>query len=232
MTNTKPAASSRGSTALRIISFLGALACAAVVVLYPRAIAEDATGVPHGALVGMLFGMSILWVYGFGFTPQHRIFRYLLSPLLGWILLLGFGWIYFFRLKVINLPIEKTLYDSVGGDAGLDRLTAAFIRVLLADPQLEELRSIYAGRDLAHYEARLKEFLSGWLGGPPLYLERHGMPMLREGHRRLVITQNARYQWMSAMRSALAETVSDPEVRLRLEGAFAKMAESLVNTDR
>ena len=130
------------------------------------------------------------------------------------------------------MPIEKTLYDSVGGDAGLDRLTAAFIRVLLADPQLEELRSIYAGRDLAHYEARLKEFLSGWLGGPPLYLERHGMPMLREGHRRLVITQNARYQWMSAMRSALAETVSDPEVRLRLEGAFAKMAESLVNTDR
>ena len=202
MTKTKPAASSRGSTALRIISFLGALACAAVVVLYPRAIAEDATGVPHGALVGMLFGMSILWVYGFGFTPQHR------------------------------MPIEKTLYDSVGGDAGLDRLTAAFIRVLLADPQLEELRSIYAGRDLAHYEARLKEFLSGWLGGPPLYLERHGMPMLREGHRRLVITQNARYQWMSAMRSALAETVSDPEVRLRLEGAFAKMAESLVNTDR
>lgn len=58
------------------------------------------------------------------------------------------------------------------------------------------------------------------------------MPMLREGHRRLVITQNARYQWMSAMRSALAKTVSDPEVRLRLEGAFAKMAESLVNTDR
>jgi predicted membrane protein len=53
--------------------------------------------VPHGALVGMLFGMSILWVYGFGFTPQHRIFRYLLSPLLGWILLLGFGWIVFCR---------------------------------------------------------------------------------------------------------------------------------------
>ena len=97
MTKTKPAASSRGSTALRIISFLGALACAAVVVLYTRAIAEDATGVPHGALVGMLFGMSILWVYGFGFTPQHRIFRYLLSPLLGWILLLGFGWIVFCR---------------------------------------------------------------------------------------------------------------------------------------
>ena len=32
--------------------------------------------------------------------------------------------------------------------------------------------------------------------------------------------------------SGVQETVSDPEVRLRLEGAFAKMAESLVNTDR
>ena len=114
---------------------------------------------------------------------------------------------------------------------------SAAMQVLIASPppsfafcspihQLEEAPpSIYAGRDLAHYEARLKEFLSGWLGGPPLYLERHGMPMLREGHRRLVITQNARYQWMSVtMRSALAEMVSDPEVRLRLEGAFAKMA--------
>ena len=87
------------------------------------------------------------------------------------------------------MPIEKTLYDSVGGDAGLDRLTAAFIRVLLADPQLEELRSIYAGRDLAHYEARLKEFLSGWLGGPPLYLERHGMPTRHYTERALSVDE-------------------------------------------
>ena len=87
----------RSSAFLRVISFLAALACAALVVLYPRAIAEDAAGVPHGALVGMLFGMSILWVYGFGFTPQHRILRLLLSPILGWLLLLGFGWIVFCR---------------------------------------------------------------------------------------------------------------------------------------
>lgn len=130
------------------------------------------------------------------------------------------------------MPFDKTLYDRVGGGEGLDRLVAAFIRILGSDPELDLLRSIYAQTDLDHYAARLKEFLSGWLGGPPLYLERHGMPMLREGHQRLVITGAARLEWMHAMRRALADAVPDPEVRLRLEGAFARMAESLVNSDR
>lgn len=85
----------KSSAALRVLSLLAALGCAALIVLYPRAIAEDAAGVPHGPLVGMLFGMSILWVYGFGFTPNRRILRIILSPIVGWIFLLGFGWMVF-----------------------------------------------------------------------------------------------------------------------------------------
>ena len=54
-------------------------------------IAHDAAGVPHGFLVGMLIGMSILWVYGFGFVPRHPLIRRIFSPLVGWALLLGFG---------------------------------------------------------------------------------------------------------------------------------------------
>ena len=69
-------------------SFLRVLS---LVILYPRAIAHDAAGVPHGFLVGMLIGMSILWVYGFGFVPRHPLIRRIFSPLVGWALLLGFG---------------------------------------------------------------------------------------------------------------------------------------------
>lgn len=79
------------SSFLRVLSLLAALACAALVILYPRAIAHDAAGVPHGFLVGMLIGMSILWVYGFGFVPRHPLIRRIFSPLVGWALLLGFG---------------------------------------------------------------------------------------------------------------------------------------------
>ena len=80
-----------GSSFLRVLSLFAAIVCAMLVILYPRAIAHDAAGVPHGFLVGMLIGMSILWVYGFGFVPRHRVIRLFFSPLLGWAFLLGFG---------------------------------------------------------------------------------------------------------------------------------------------
>ena len=94
-TGAVPDVRAKGSALLRVLSLLAALGCAALVVLYPRAIAHDAAGVPHGPLVGMLAGMSILWVYGFGFTPSHRILRWILSPLVGWVFLLGFGAVVF-----------------------------------------------------------------------------------------------------------------------------------------
>ncbi|WP_443743101.1 cyd operon YbgE family protein [Sutterella sp.] len=94
-TGAAPRARGKAETLLRVLSLLAALGCAALVVLYPRAIAHDAAGVPHGPLVGMLAGMSILWVYGFGFTPSHRILRWILSPLVGWVFLLGFGAVVF-----------------------------------------------------------------------------------------------------------------------------------------
>lgn len=94
-TGAAPDVRAKGSALLRVLSLLAALGCAALVVLYPRAIAHDAASVPHGPLVGMLAGMSILWVYGFGFTPSHRILRWILSPLVGWMFLLGFGAVVF-----------------------------------------------------------------------------------------------------------------------------------------
>ena len=51
---------------MRILSFLIALAVAASVILYPRAIASDMTDVPHGWLVLLLIGMSLCFVHGVG----------------------------------------------------------------------------------------------------------------------------------------------------------------------
>lgn len=83
------------TTLLRIVSFIAALCVMAVIVLYPRAIASDMTDVPHGALVGLLCGMSICWVYGLGFVPKTRALRWIFTPALGWALMLGFGaWVF------------------------------------------------------------------------------------------------------------------------------------------
>lgn len=92
MTKPQETATKSGSGLFRVLSFLAAAAVLVLVVLYPRAIAPDSASVPHGWLELMLFGMSLCWLYGFGFTPQHRVFRILLHPLLGWVCLLVGAW--------------------------------------------------------------------------------------------------------------------------------------------
>mgnify|MGYP000094676576 CR=1 FL=1 len=86
-TNTKPT-----NGLLRVLSLAAAATVMVLIVLYPRAIAPDSASVPHGWLELMLYGMSLLWLYGFGFTPEHRVLRILLHPLVGWVALALGAW--------------------------------------------------------------------------------------------------------------------------------------------
>ena len=62
----------------------------------------------------------------------------------------------------------------------------------------------------------LYEFLSGWLGGPQLYVEKHGEPRLRARHQPFAIGDAERNQWLLCMRTALDDVVADGELRERL----------------
>ena len=84
-------------TLMRAVSLLSAIAVAAVVILYPRLVAEDTASVPHGFLVVLLMGMSAAWVHGFGFIPENRILRVLFSPIVSWPLMLIGAWGVFLR---------------------------------------------------------------------------------------------------------------------------------------
>ena len=75
--------------------------------------------------------------------------------------------------------MAESLYQLIGGQDGLKKLVKAYIEALDTRPEARHLRSLYP-ESLDFYEQRMIEYLSGWLGGPALYLERHGMPMLRE----------------------------------------------------
>lgn len=119
-----------------------------------------------------------------------------------------------------------SLYARIGGEEGVVRLVKAYIQALTTIPEAQRLRSIYP-EDLSIYEHRMVEFLSTWLGGPAIYQERHGMPMLRETHRSFAIDSESRDEWMLCMRTALKATVNDTDFRLYLEGAFWRMADSL-----
>ena len=76
---------------MRIISFLLALTVAGTIIVYPRLISTDMHSVPHGWLVGLMFGMSFCFIYGVGFVPNNRILKLIFSPLIAWPLLFVCG---------------------------------------------------------------------------------------------------------------------------------------------
>ncbi len=77
---------------IRTLSILAAATVVALVVIYPRAVAADGASVPHGWFVLMMMGMSICWICGFGFAPENRWLRRLLSLPVGWSMLLIGAW--------------------------------------------------------------------------------------------------------------------------------------------
>ena len=84
---------------------------------------------------------------------------------------------------------------------------------------------------LAGANVSLFEFLSGWFGGPNLYIEKKGHPRLRMRHAPYAIGSTERDEWMLCMRTALTEQVADEPLRDSLLQAFTQMADHMVNTD-
>lgn len=119
-------------------------------------------------------------------------------------------------------------YAKLGGEAALRRLVERFYAVMEEAPEARAIRLMHP-RDLSSAKEKLFAFLSGWLGGPPLYAERHGPPRLRASHLPFPIDVAARDAWMFCMRAALEAVVTDPAFRDELTAAFFRTADFLRN---
>ena len=124
----------------------------------------------------------------------------------------------------------KTTYELIGGEAGVARLTERFYQLMESVPQFRELRKLHP-EDLAGSRDKLFMFLSGWSGGPQLYLEARGHPRLRMRHMPFVIGPAERDQWVWCMHKALDELDTQPQVRDYLKAHFVDAAEFLRNND-
>ncbi|WP_372623165.1 group II truncated hemoglobin [Falsiroseomonas sp.] len=104
---------------------------------------------------------------------------------------------------------DGTAYERLGCEAGLRRLTRRFYALMDELPEAAACRAIHPA-DLADSEQKLFEYLSFWLGGPPLFLERRGPPMLRARHLKVPIGQAEIEGWLLCFRRAWLEQVVDP----------------------
>jgi len=101
---------------------------------------------------------------------------------------------------------------------------------------MDELPEAHRIRQMHHVslknaEDKLFMFLSGWMGGPQLYVEKFGHPRLRMRHLPFSIGNEERDQWMMCMTQAMDEVVEDAALREELKSAFQKTADFMRNRE-
>ncbi|MCD5360338.1 MULTISPECIES: group II truncated hemoglobin [Chromobacterium] len=121
-----------------------------------------------------------------------------------------------------------TPYQLLGGEGVVRWLTDRFYDIMDSDPAVKPLRDMHP-QDLAGSRQKLFMFLSGWLGGPSLYMEAFGHPRLRMRHMPFAVDEAARDQWMSCMRRAVDELVVEDWLKQKLIEAFHNTADFMRN---
>ena len=125
---------------------------------------------------------------------------------------------------------SMTPYEKLGGETAIRTLVHRFYELMDELPEAYSVRKLHP-QSLAGAELALFEFLSGWFGGPGLYVAKKGHPRLRMRHAPYAIGAGVRDEWMLCMTQALTEQVMDVNFRNSLIYKFSEMASHLLNTD-
>lgn len=128
------------------------------------------------------------------------------------------------------MQAETTLthYQRIGGAEKVRALVHRFYQIMDELPESYGIRKMHA-EDLQSSEDKLFKFLSGWMGGPQLFIEEYGHPMLRRRHLPFAISASERDQWLLCMNQALQEIVAEEALRKELSTAFAAVADHMRN---
>jgi hemoglobin len=116
----------------------------------------------------------------------------------------------------------------LGGETGVRALVDAFYDHMDLEPDFRELRALHP-KALDGSRDKLFWFLCGWLGGPPLYTDRFGHPMLRARHLPYRIGILERDQWLACMSQAMAGQGIDVALATRLTESFFGTADWMRN---
>lgn len=127
-------------------------------------------------------------------------------------------------------PQTETLYNAIGGDDAVRALVRRFYELMDTLPEAALCRSLHPA-DLGGSAEKFYEYLSGWLGGPPLYTEKRGHPRLRQRHFVAEIGVQARDEWLLCFTRALEETVAHPQLRAIILEPVARLAHHMQNKE-
>ena len=123
-----------------------------------------------------------------------------------------------------------TPYEVIGGEAAIRTLVEKFYYYMDTLPEAKGIRDIHQA-DLTSAETKLFKYMTGGLGGPNLYIEEYGHPMLRARHLPFAIGESERDQWMLCMNKAIEEVPMEPRLKTNLQTALQDLATHMINKE-
>ncbi len=127
---------------------------------------------------------------------------------------------------------KSTFYELLGGTesgtANVRALVEAFYDIMERDPKAATIRALHPA-DLTSSREKLFMFLTGWTGGPQLYIERYGHPKLRARHMPFAIGEPERDQWMYCMIRAMQVLNLDENLTQKLAEQLYGVADFMRN---
>jgi hemoglobin len=123
-----------------------------------------------------------------------------------------------------------TPYERIGGEEGVRKLCNTFYQIMSDTPQTQLIRDLHP-KEIGISEEKLYLFLTGWLGGPPLYTDKYGHPRLRARHLPFSIGIEERDQWLYCMAQALKTMDLDHLFAEQLMSSFVQTADFMRNRE-
>ena len=124
----------------------------------------------------------------------------------------------------------QSLYEMLGGETGVRALVDRFYDLMDSSPEAKDIRALHAA-SLKGSREKLFMFLSGWSGGPPLYIQKFGHPRLRMRHMPFAIGERERDQWLWCMERAISAGNFDPSASEHLKARFTEIADFMRNQE-
>lgn len=122
--------------------------------------------------------------------------------------------------------LHSSPFEAIGGEKVLSSLVDAFYSRVGKHP---DLTPIFPA-DLTETARKQKQFLTQYLGGPTLYTDEHGHPMMRARHLPFEITPKRASAWLSCMREAMDEIGLDGPLRDEFYQRLVLTAQHMINT--
>ncbi len=122
----------------------------------------------------------------------------------------------------------KTPYERIGGEKAVRELCKTFYQIMCDTPEIQLIRAMHP-EDMALSEEKLYLFLTGWMGGSPLYADKYGHPRLRARHLPFSIGIEERDQWLYCMAQALKTMDLDQIFAEQLMSSFVQTADFMRN---